>query len=124
MGAPRSTITALQQRVQRLQLDNLALKSEFIGAQRALPGYQATGENRFLDSGGLTAAPASGPPGRVVPRRGPPRARHHPGTQPVFSGTTSTGSGDLCTTSCATLPSSIDVRSERPRVPTTSSPAW
>ena len=39
------------------------------------------------------------------------------------SGTTSTGSVDLWTTSCATLPSSIDVRSERPRVPTTSSPA-
>lgn len=43
--------------------------------------------------------------------------------QPVFSGTTSTGSVDLCTTSCATLPSSMDVTFERPRVPTTISPA-
>jgi hypothetical protein len=43
---------------------------------------------------------------------------------PVLSGTTSTGSVDSHTTSCATLPSIDFTHYERARVPSTISPAW
>lgn len=45
-----AAIGALQHRVQRMQLQNLTLKSDFLDAQRALSGYQATRQNRFITS--------------------------------------------------------------------------
>lgn len=53
----RSAILLLSQRVQRMQLANQTLQSEFLNTQRALRGYRATGQVRFADllrrSGGL-----------------------------------------------------------------------
>ena len=46
----RSAILLLSQRIQRLQLANLTLRSEFLNTQRALRGYQATGQARFLQT--------------------------------------------------------------------------
>jgi signal transduction histidine kinase/CHASE3 domain sensor protein len=46
----RSAIMLLSQRVQRMQLANQALQSEFLNTQRALRGYQATGQARFAQS--------------------------------------------------------------------------
>lgn len=45
-----AAIGALQHRVQRMQLQNLTLNSDFLDAQRALSGYQATRQNRFITS--------------------------------------------------------------------------
>ena len=44
-----SAITANSE-VERLELTNLALGGSFLDAQRALRGYQITGQNRFLQS--------------------------------------------------------------------------
>ena len=46
----RSAILLLSQRVQRMQLANQALQSEFLNVQRALRGYQATGQARFAQT--------------------------------------------------------------------------
>jgi signal transduction histidine kinase/CHASE3 domain sensor protein len=46
----RSAILLLSQRVQRMQLANQALQSEFLNTQRALRGYQATGQARFAQT--------------------------------------------------------------------------
>lgn len=46
----RSAILLLSQRVQRMQLANLTLRSEFLDTQRALRGYQATAQARFLQT--------------------------------------------------------------------------
>lgn len=46
----RSAVTALHQRAQGMELANLSLQSGFFETQRALRGYQATGETRFLQS--------------------------------------------------------------------------
>lgn len=45
-----SAITALHERVQRMQLINLTLQSDFLDTQRALRGYQATRQDRFLQT--------------------------------------------------------------------------
>jgi two-component system, OmpR family, phosphate regulon sensor histidine kinase PhoR len=45
-----SAITALHERVQRMQLINLTLQNDFLGTQRALRGYQATRQDRFLQT--------------------------------------------------------------------------
>jgi signal transduction histidine kinase len=49
-GYQRSAILLLSQRVQRTQLVNLTLQSEFLNTQRALRGYQATGQGRFAQT--------------------------------------------------------------------------
>ena len=49
-GYQRSAILLLSQRVQRMQLVNLALQGEFLNTQRALRGYQATGQDRFAQT--------------------------------------------------------------------------
>jgi two-component system phosphate regulon sensor histidine kinase PhoR len=49
-GYQRSAILLLSQRVQRMQLVNLTLQSEFLNTQRALRGYQATGQGRFAQT--------------------------------------------------------------------------
>jgi signal transduction histidine kinase/CHASE3 domain sensor protein len=46
----RSAILLLSQRVQRMQLANQTLQSEFLNTQRALRGYQATGQARFAQT--------------------------------------------------------------------------
>lgn len=46
----RSAVLLLSQRVQRMQLANLALRGEFLDIQRALRGYQATAQARFLQT--------------------------------------------------------------------------
>jgi signal transduction histidine kinase/CHASE3 domain sensor protein len=46
----RSAILLLSQRVQRMQLANQSLQSEFLNTQRALRGYQATGQARFAQT--------------------------------------------------------------------------
>jgi two-component system, OmpR family, phosphate regulon sensor histidine kinase PhoR len=46
----RSAVAALHERAQRMQLANLSLQSEFLDAQRALRGFQATGQMRFLQT--------------------------------------------------------------------------
>lgn len=46
----RSAILLLSQRIQRMQVANLTLGSEFLNAQRALRGYQATGQARFAQT--------------------------------------------------------------------------
>jgi len=46
----RSAIRLLSQRVQRMQLANQTLQSEFLNTQRALRGYQATGQARFAQT--------------------------------------------------------------------------
>jgi two-component system phosphate regulon sensor histidine kinase PhoR len=45
-----SAIKALHERVQTMQLLNLTMQTEYLDAQRALRGYQATGEGRFLQT--------------------------------------------------------------------------
>jgi signal transduction histidine kinase len=45
-----SAIRALHERVQSMQLVNLTVQNEYLDAQRALRGYQATGEGRFLQT--------------------------------------------------------------------------
>ena len=49
-GYQRSAVLLLSQRVQRMQLVNLALQGEFLNTQRALRGYQATGQDRFAQT--------------------------------------------------------------------------
>ena len=49
-GYQRSAILLLSRRTQRMQLVNLTLQSEFLNAQRALRGYQATGQARFAQT--------------------------------------------------------------------------
>ncbi len=49
-GYQRSAILLLSQRVQRMQLVNLTLQGEFLNTQRALRGYQATGQGRFAQT--------------------------------------------------------------------------
>jgi signal transduction histidine kinase len=49
-GYQRSAILLLSQRVQRMQLVNLTLQGEFLNTQRALRGYQATGQDRFAQT--------------------------------------------------------------------------
>jgi two-component system phosphate regulon sensor histidine kinase PhoR len=49
-GYQRSAILLLSRRTQRMQLVNLTLQSEFLNAQRALRGYQATGQGRFAQT--------------------------------------------------------------------------
>jgi two-component system phosphate regulon sensor histidine kinase PhoR len=49
-GYQRSAILLLSQRVQRMQLVNLTLQGEFLNTQRALRGYQATGQSRFAQT--------------------------------------------------------------------------
>lgn len=44
----RSAGSALQHRVQRMELANLTLNGDFLDSQRALTGYQATRQNRFI----------------------------------------------------------------------------
>src|SRR5581483_11737501 len=44
----RSAITDLHNKVQVLSVANLTMQSNFIDAQRAVGGYQATGQPRFL----------------------------------------------------------------------------
>ena len=46
----RSAITVLSQRAQHMQLVNLTLRGDFLDTQRALRGYQATGQARFLET--------------------------------------------------------------------------
>jgi signal transduction histidine kinase len=46
----RSAILLLSQRIQRMQVANLTLRSEFLNTQRALRGYQATGQARFAQT--------------------------------------------------------------------------
>lgn len=46
----RSAILLLSQRIQRMQVANLTLRSEFLNTQRALQGYQATGQARFAQT--------------------------------------------------------------------------
>jgi len=46
----RSAITVLTQRAQHMELVNLTLRSDFLDTQRALRGYQATGQARFLET--------------------------------------------------------------------------
>jgi hypothetical protein len=46
----RSAVLLLSQRVQRMQLVNLTLQGEFLNTQRALRGYQATGQGRFAQT--------------------------------------------------------------------------
>jgi two-component system phosphate regulon sensor histidine kinase PhoR len=46
----RSAILLLSQRVQRMQLANQTLQSEFLNTQRALRGYQATAQARFAQT--------------------------------------------------------------------------
>jgi signal transduction histidine kinase len=46
----RSAILLLSQRVQRMQLANQTLQSEFLNTQRALRGYQATSQARFAQT--------------------------------------------------------------------------
>lgn len=46
----RSAVLLLSQRVQRMQLANQTLQSEFLNTQRALRGYQATGQARFAQT--------------------------------------------------------------------------
>jgi two-component system phosphate regulon sensor histidine kinase PhoR len=46
----RSAILLLTQRIQRMQVANLTLRSEFLNTQRALRGYQATGQARFAQT--------------------------------------------------------------------------
>lgn len=46
----RSAVLLLSQRVQRMQLANQTLQSQFLNTQRALRGYQATGQARFAQT--------------------------------------------------------------------------
>jgi two-component system phosphate regulon sensor histidine kinase PhoR len=46
----RSAIVDLQQKAHRMQLTNLMAENAFLDAQRAVRGYQATGQGRFLQS--------------------------------------------------------------------------
>jgi two-component system phosphate regulon sensor histidine kinase PhoR len=46
----RSAILVLSQRIERMQVVNLTLRSEFLNTQRALRGYQATGQARFAQT--------------------------------------------------------------------------
>jgi CHASE3 domain sensor protein len=45
-----SAVRALHQQVTSMQLLNLRVQNEYLDAQRALRGYQATGEDRFLQT--------------------------------------------------------------------------
>jgi two-component system, OmpR family, phosphate regulon sensor histidine kinase PhoR len=46
----RNAVLLLSQRVQHMQLSNLSLNADFLNTQRALRGYQATGQARFAQT--------------------------------------------------------------------------